>query len=161
MTRIALFFSIFLISIFVFPCQGFSQQKEGKLHKHAGISKEIEDFKIKFLIEEMELEKSKQEKFSELYRQMQAEKSKVFSDMRNAERRIKDKKEATEKEYLEANEQITDARIKLAEIEKKYDEKFSAVLSKKQLFKMKEAEKLFREKMHKMRQSKHKKGQKK
>ncbi len=55
---------------------------------------------------------------------------------------------------------MTDAKAKDAEISKRYDEKFSRLLTAKQVYKMKDAEEGFRRKMHEMRHKKAK-GKKK
>ena len=46
---------------------------------------------------------------------------------------------------------MTEAKEKDAEIEKKYDAIFSEFLTSKQVYKMKDAEEKFRNKMHEMR----------
>lgn len=102
---------------------------------------------MKFLAQEMDLSADQQQKFFQLYTQMDGEIRKVFKSVREIERRVEQDKNSTEADYAALNSARTDAKSRLAEIEKTYDSKFSAFLSKKQIVKMKEAEATFRQKM--------------
>lgn len=126
-----------------------AQQRKGK--DHDTMFKEVQDFKLKFLAQEMELREDQQKKFFELYNQMSDEKGKLFRETKNLEKKLTDSKDASDSEYEAVSKAITAAKEKDAEIEKKYDEKFSQFLSAKQVFKMKEAEGKFRDKMREMR----------
>lgn len=126
-----------------------AQQRKGK--DHDAMFKEVQDFKLKFLAQEMELREDQQKKFFELYNQMSDEKGKLFRETKNLEKKLTDSKDASDSEYEAVSKAITAAKEKDAEIEKKYDEKFSQFLSAKQVFKMKEAEGKFRDKMREMR----------
>lgn len=150
MKRIILFAVVLLLACSV----SFAQKKHGN---KAEMRKELRDFKMKFLAQEMDLKEDQQKKFFELYTQMSDEKEKLFKDTRSLERSLRDKKDATDAEYERVSDAITQAKAKEAEIDKKYDAKFSQFLSKKQIFKMKGAEDQFRHKMHEMRAAKKKK----
>lgn len=113
--------------------------------------KEITEFKMKYLAQEMELKDDQQKKFFELYSQMSEEKGKLFRETKALEKKLSDSKDASDEEYQKVSKAITAAKEKEAEIDKKYDEKFSEFLSQKQIFKMKSAEEQFRNKMHEMR----------
>ena len=67
---------------------------------------------------------------------MEDEKHKVFSATRKLERSVKANKNATEKDYQSLSEAMTDAKAKDAEISKRYDEKFSRLLTAKQVYRM-------------------------
>lgn len=121
---------------------------------NASMRKEIMEFKIKFLAQEMELKEDQQKKFSEIYRQMSREKFAVFKEMRDLKKKLSDK--ATDAEYEAYSKGLNAAKEKEAEIDKKYDAKFSEFLSQRQIYKMKEAEEIFREKMREMKGKKHK-----
>lgn len=145
----------FLLSIILVAVAMCGSAQTKKHHGHSPeMRKEIMDFKVKFLAQEMELSEAQYSKFSELYRQMSEEKRKVFHNVKCLERKLKANKKATDADYEAASQSITDAKIKDAEIEKKYDEKFAAFLSKKQMFKLKEAEDKFRRKIMDMRRKK-------
>lgn len=120
--------------------------------------REVQEFKLKFLAQEMELKEDQQKKFFELYNQMDAEKVKVFKETRALEKKLNAAANASDAEYEAVSKAITEAKEKDAAIDKKYDEKFATFLTSKQIFKMKSAEEKFRAKMREMH---HKKGRKK
>ena len=120
-----------------------AQQKKGNGDK----AKEFLEFKLKFIADEMELKGDARQKFNETYSQMEQERRQLFKKSKEIEKRIKNSKNASEAEYDKANKELTEVKAKMADIEKKYDAKFSKFLTKKQLFKMKEAEEKFMEKV--------------
>ncbi|MGN0238041.1 MAG: hypothetical protein ACI4AK_08175 [Lepagella sp.] len=142
-----------LLAIFTFTSPLAAQNKNrGKDREE--MKREIQEFKLKFLAQEMDLEESKQKQFFELYTQMEEEKLKVIKDTKALEKKLKDAENATDAEYETVSKAITAAKEKEAEIEKRYDEKFSQFLSPRQIFKMKSAEQKFRDKMREMRRNK-------
>lgn len=153
MDRILVFLGVLILSLIFVPVDASAQKQNSHVH----MSKEVQEFKVKFLAQEIDLEDSKVKKFAEIYNRMQNERAKIFFEVRSLEKQLRAKKNATEDDYLKVNQAKTDARIKDAEVEKKYDKELSEILTKKQLFKLKEAEKTFRDKMHKMRKEKMKK----
>ena len=148
---------LILSVIMAFP---LAAQKDGGKRSRAEMRREFKEFKIKYIAQEIELGASQIQEFTELYSQMEDEKHKVFSATRKLERSVKANKNATEKDYQSLSEAMTDAKAKDAEISKRYDEKFSRLLTAKQVYKMKDAEEGFRRKMHEMRHKKAK-GKKK
>ncbi len=110
--------------------------------------KELRDFKLKFLAQEMELREDQQKQFFTLYNQMMEEKEGVMRQARKATRNMDN---ATEDEYRQANETLLRAREQDLAIEKRYDEKFRTFLTQKQIFKMKDGERKFRDKLHELR----------
>lgn len=123
-------------------------QHKGKDREN--MRKEIKEYKMKFLAQEMELKDEQQKKFFELYSQMSDERMKVMSERLKLEKKLANNKSATDEEYKEVMSSIASAKEKEAEIEKKYDEKFSQFLSQKQIFKMKAAEEKFNDRMREM-----------
>ncbi len=113
--------------------------------------KEVFEFKLKYLAQEMDLKSDQREKFVELYKKMWDEKHALFVEVQKLEKSVKDNKNATDEDFQKVSEAITQAKSKDAEIERKYDEQFATFLTPKQIFKMKNAEESFREKMQKMR----------
>lgn len=127
-------------------------QQKGK--DRETMRKEVHEFKLKYLAQEMDLKEDQQKKFFDLYNQMCDEKIKVFRETRQLENRLAKTSDASESEYEAVTKAITAAKEKDAEIEKRYDEKFAKFLTPKQIFKMKEAEGKFRDKMREMRHKK-------
>lgn len=123
--------------------------------------KEIAEFKMKFLAQEIELKDNQKEQFAELYSKMSQEKRQAFANVMKLERKVRNSKEASEADYAAAAKAMDEARDKDHEIDKKYDEKFATFLSAKQRFKLKKAEDEFRKKMEQMhRERKSKNGPK-
>ena len=112
------------------------------------------EFKLKFLADEMDLNDSQRKQFNEVYSQMETERRAVFKKIKDAEKIIKGNKNASEADYDKATKDISAAKAQMAQIEKTYDEKFSKFLTKKQIFKMKEAEDKFKETVRKCRDKK-------
>ncbi len=111
--------------------------------------KEIMEYKIKFLAQEMDLKEDQKEKFVEVYQQMSDLKNKNFERMRAIENSLK--KDASEADYKKASDELAEIRLRDVNIDKEYDAKFAKFLSQKQIYKMKEAEDTFRRKMQDMR----------
>lgn len=121
----------------------------------AQMRKELEEYKMKYLAQEMELNKDQQKKFFEIYAQMSQERVKLFRETKALEKKV-NSGTATDAEYKEASRALTAAKEKEAEIERRYDEKFSQFLTQKQIFKMKKAEQEFTSKVKKMHKEKEK-----
>ena len=113
--------------------------------------REFREFKLKFLAQEMELKEDQRERFIEIYDKMEAEKRQVFSKVRQMEKKMRSDKDISDDEYDRFQAAMTEARERELAIDRKYDSEFLKILSRKQLFKMKEAEGKFREKMREMR----------
>lgn len=135
-------FLLILFTIFL-ALPSFAQKEKGG---HDSKRKEMLEIKMKFLSDEMGLNEEQSKLFYETYPQMERERRAVFKKIKEAEKSISDKKDASEADYDKASKEIADGRAQMMQIEQKYDEKFSTFLSKKQLFKMKEAEEKFQEK---------------
>ncbi len=112
--------------------------------------KELLDYKIKFLAQKMELKDDQKQKFAELYEKMSEEKRANFESMRAMENKLKNN--ASETEYKQLSEKITDCRMRDAQIDKEYDAKFAKFLTHEQIYKMKAAEDEFRRRMMDMHQ---------
>ena len=145
---------LLLLLLVLSPFALFAQKKA-----HRGpdpkMFKEIQEYKVKFLAQEMELNDDQKARFAELYTKMSEEKRKNFENMMRLEKQLKEN--ASEAEYKDVSDQIVDSRIRDAQIEKEYDAKFAKFLSRKQIYKMKAAEEKFRKKMREMHHKKKRK----
>ena len=74
---------------------------------------------------------------------MEDECARLDEDTRQMERRISEAPDASDLEYEKATEAIYETKVRQAEIEKDYAAKFKEVLSPKQLFRLKEADRKF------------------
>lgn len=138
---------LILAVLMVFPA--FAQKQNNGDHEQK--RKELMEFKLKFLADEMGLNDEQRKTFNDVYMQMENERRKIFKKLKEAEKSVANKKDASEAEYEKASKEISEARDQMVELDKKYEDKFSTFLTKKQIFKMKEAEEAFKEKMRKCR----------
>lgn len=143
-------FTILLLGLLLIIAVPAAAQKKSRPE----MWKEMQEFKIKFLSQEMELKDSQIKQFSEVYMKMSEEKGALFRETRKLERKLKSNKEATDEDYAAMSKQLTEVKERDAAIDKKYDAQFADFLTPKQIFKMKAAEEKFREKMHQMRHKK-------
>jgi hypothetical protein len=145
------------------PFASYADKKGDK--NRAEWRKEMREFKIKFVAQEIELQENQEKQFISIYNQMCDERQAILVKAHQAKKRVEKLGDAaTDEDYRQASEAETQAREADADIEKRYNDKFKTFLSQKQMFKMKEAEGKFREKLMKMRGDKkkeHKKESKK
>lgn len=147
MTRRILTLLLMAFVIAAVPAWAQKNEKKGG-HKF----REMLEFKIKYLSQEMELKGDQQSKFVTLYTQMSNEIHEAMASAGKLKRKVEKDKNATDADYQRASQALSDAQAKVGQIEKKYQEKFKTFLSQKQLFKMKEAEEKYRAKLYEMRQ---------
>lgn len=142
-----------LILFSVIPA--FAQKSDqGKDKDKEKSRQEMLDFKLDFISSEMDLKDSQKKQFVELYSKMETERRAILKRIKTAEKSVSDNKNASEADYEKASREISTARSEMVQIEKNYDEKFSKFLTQKQMFKMKEAENKFLQKMQECKQKK-------
>lgn len=149
-----------LVSILICLAGVFSvsaKQNDEKSRKQ--MFQELQEFKMNYLSQEMGLNAEQKEKFCKVYDEMTRKRMECMKCARKLERELKKKENPSEADYKAVTEAMGKARAEDAEIEKTYSKKMEGFLTQKQIFKMKEAEESFRQKMEKMRQS-HKKKKK-
>lgn len=105
--------------------------------------KEIREFKHKFLARELGLSKEQEQKFFPIYDQMEDETDKLQEETRDMENKVREAENPTDLEYEKATDALFELKMKEGEIEKSYLEKFRTVLTDKQLFNLKNAERNF------------------
>ena len=111
--------------------------------------------KHEMIIEELGLTPTQQKQFMPLYEQMEREIYQVNRNARALASEVEKKKNPTDKDYEAAASALSNTRVQEGDIEAKYFEKFSKILSKKQLFQLKQAElKYTREMLSKKRNKK-------
>lgn len=103
--------------------------------------------KHEMIIEELGLTQTQQKQFMPLYEQMEREIYQVNRNARALAKEVEKKKNPSDKDYEAAASALSRTRIQEGEIEAKYFEKFSKILSKKQLFQLKQAEVKFTREM--------------
>lgn len=153
MTRKLLLFLFLILGISVSVCaQGPGHDKKDR----DKMMKEVREFKIKYIAQEIELQDNQKEQFVALYNEMSDKRDGAMREAFKLERKVKRDGNATEADYKAAADAMNKARAEDAAIEKEYDEKFAKFLTSKQIYKMKSAEEEFRRKMEEMRHNRKK-----
>lgn len=124
--------------------------------KREKMFREVQEFKMKYLAQEMDLSDSQKKQFFELYEAMSKKKQECYQEAVKMDRALKHDKEATEAEYQNVTEAFNKANLESAEIDKEYNEKFAEFLTPKQIYRMKEAESEFKAKLDEMRHNRKK-----
>ncbi|MCH5238596.1 MAG: hypothetical protein J1F38_00060 [Muribaculaceae bacterium] len=132
----------------------FSQEDEHA--KREKMFREVREFKMKYLAQEMDLSDSQKKEFFELYENMNKSKQECYHEAMELNRKIKHDKNASDEDYQKATEALDKANAQWSEIEKGYNEKFAEFLSAKQIYKMREAENSFKAKLDEMKRSRKK-----
>lgn len=144
--------NLFLLIIALFiAIPSFAQKQSAD--KEA-MRKQFTEFKLKFLADEVGLKDDQRKQFEEVYSQMETERRAIFKRIKKIEKSIKDNKNATKEDYKKANNEKAAAKKEMFLLENKYDEKFATFLSSEQVYKLKEAEEKFTEKMRDCRNKK-------
>ena len=119
---------------------------------------EMNQYKRNYFTKELDLSVQQQAKFFPLYEEMNEQTRKIDSDARVMEQRVAEAQDATDLEYEKATEAVYDAKVRTAEIEKEYMQKFREILSSKQVFLLNNVERKFSREMmrqhHRLRSTK-------
>lgn len=150
MTRFLLLF--FALTLFM-P----TAMAEPKDEPTAEMLKDLQEFKIKYLIQETGLPVEKQTEFTKIYTQYENERAALFRELHQRFKSMHKNQNPTDTEYMVAAESMATAKAREGELEKKYYNKLKTILSPKQLYLLKSSERRFDRKLGEMRR---KKGQK-
>ena len=137
---------ILILTVFacIMPARAQQTDTDPELPQRQEFYKELRDYKHRFLARELDLSREQQQKFFSVYDKMEAETNKLNSDTREMERRVLDEPDGvTDLEYDNAINTLFDLKIREGEIEKDYMEKFRDILTRRQLFMLKSAERNF------------------
>ncbi len=147
-------FTILVVAFFA-PINSTVAKNKKKADRKEWFAK-VREHKHDFIEDELDLTDAQETKFFLIYDAMEDELLKLQRETRKLERQVADKK-ATDVEYDAATKAIIELKKKEADIELKYFDKFKTVLSSKQLFELKRAEKKFTRKIMNAHNKKHKK----
>ena len=103
--------------------------------------------KHEMIIEELGLTQTQEKQFMPLYEQMEREIYQVNRTARALASEVEKKKNPSDKDYEAAASALSRTRMQEGEIEAKYFDKFAKILSKKQLFQLKQTELKFTREM--------------
>lgn len=106
--------------------------------------REMTQYKHEFLAKELDLTKEQEAKFFPVYDKMENETRELNRQARKMEKSVEEKGDkATELEYEKAAEALQELKGKESAVEMRYFAEFKTILSKKQLFRLKQAERKF------------------
>lgn len=130
----------------------FAQDKD-----KAKMKEELQQFKIDFLVQKMNLSDKEKAEFTPLYKEYDEQRRQAGAEAWKFDRELKKKKDASEADYKRLSELQLKAREKDNEIVKKFDARLESFLSAKQIYQMHQGEEEFFEKMKEM-HKKHRDG---
>lgn len=115
----------------------------------------FEKNKQEFIMKEANLSQQEADSFFPLNNELQKKKLELHRKHQESLKQTKESTDISEAEYKELIENNIDLKMKEAELDKEYSEKFNKVMSPQKLFKAQQAEKVFlQEELRKYRESK-------
>lgn len=138
----------------ILPASADPGSKKGD---NKAMRKELLDFRMKFIAQEIELRDDQQKQFFDVYTKMWEEKEKVHHEVRSLKKKLKEDSKLSDSEFRKISTAVAQGEEKEAEIVKRYQAQFAKFLSSAQISKMKIAEDKFKAKLKAMRDSKGKK----
>ncbi|MDE6458947.1 MAG: hypothetical protein K2L31_10195 [Muribaculum sp.] len=140
---------LLLIAAIIFAMPGYATDNKKNIDRKEWF-KELRQYKHNFLTKELDLTKEQEAKFFPMYDEMDDAMFKVNREARAMEKKItKSSEKVSDLEYEKAAEAMYEVKGKEAAIEKQYFTKFKTVLTPKQLFELKQAERRFTDKLMK------------
>ena len=133
---------LFILAIFTPFNMVNAQQNKQKPDRKEWFA-QMRQYKHSFLVKELGLTKEQETKFFPIYDAMEDEIFKVTRETRKLEKKVAENNSATDVEYEAAAKAIIELKKKEAAIELKYYDKLKAVISSKQMFLLKKAERKF------------------
>ena len=115
----------------------------------------FEKNKQEFIMKEASLSQQEADSFFPLNNELQKKKLELHRKHQESLKQTKESTDISEAEYKELIENNIDLKMKEAELDKEYSEKFNKVMTPQKLFKAQQAEKVFlQEELRKYRESK-------
>lgn len=147
-----------LLIIFAIGATPIAAQRDGgKGKRHSEMIKDVQEFKIKYIIQEAEITKEQQAEFIRLYTEMSNAKLTLLKAHAEKHKALAANPSPTDNDYNKVSEEIAESKSAEGAIDKSYYLQFKKILTPKQLYKMKEAELHFNSKMMHMRKNRRKK----
>ncbi|MDY3912413.1 MAG: hypothetical protein SO000_04435 [Sodaliphilus sp.] len=108
--------------------------------QRSGWATRMLNYKHQLIIDKLGMTKAQEQRFMPLYEAMEREIYKANSDARALAKKVEATARPTDEQYAQAAEALSKARLIEGQIEARYFDKFEQILSKKQLFLLKQAE---------------------
>ncbi|MCI8997533.1 MAG: hypothetical protein HFJ95_00880 [Muribaculaceae bacterium] len=141
MKKVAILFTLLMAAVLM-PVNADAQRPSGR--DRESWMKEIQQYKNDFIAKKLELTDEQRAKFLPLYNSMDEEIRKVQEESEQLSRQTLTKGEkATDLEYEKAAEAMYELKGRENTIEMKYFNDYKTILTPRQLFKLKDAEKDF------------------
>lgn len=106
--------------------------------------KEMQQHKTSYIARELDLSEEQKEKFVPLYDEMCGKLDEVSDNIRSLEKQVKNMgPSASDADYDKASQSLFNQRLQEGKIESSYYTKFANILSSKQLYQFKAAERKF------------------
>ena len=144
-------FISFLVAVILLPAAMSAQSTAAQRAKWM---EQIRKTKFEFFTKELSLTKDQQNQFLPLYEEMEQTIYKANNEVEQLQKKTAANTRATDTEYEAAATAAAKSTLRQGEIELEYFNKFSKILSKKQLFQLKQAENKFTKYLLKQRRSK-------
>lgn len=151
-----IFFAAALFAAMILSCGVPASARDHKENhkRHAEMIREVQEFKIKYLIQEAEITKEQQPEFIRIYTELNNAKLNLFKTYRDNHKALKAKQSPTDEDYNKVSEEMAGAKSAEGALDIIYYKQLKKLLSPKQLYLMKNAEMKFNRKMMKMRDKK-------
>lgn len=115
-------------------------QAEGNSQQRSGWATRMLDYKHQLIAEKVNMTKAQQQRFMPLYEAMEQEIYNANRRARQQAQKVKALPNPTDEQYAQAAEALSRVSLIEGQITQRYYEKFAQILSKKQLFLLKQAE---------------------
>lgn len=144
-----LYYFILIILVNVITVSEIQAQKPSKHEKDVWM-REMQQVKNDYISKQLDLSVEQRKKFMPLYNRMERDMRRVVDDTRKMARQVSQQgEEASELEYEKAAEAMFECKAKEGDVEVRYYKEFKKILTPKQLFKLKSAERDFTKKLMK------------
>lgn len=134
-----------IIALIILPlASAFAQENADSVSNDGNRRKwlnDVKDYKYQMLEREAQMTPEQAEMFFSLYQEMENKVFMVNLEARQREMQVSDNfDDATDEDFKQAAQALSDVKVLEAEIEKEYYPQFAKILSNKQLFLLKRAE---------------------
>ena len=134
-----------IIALIILPlANAFAQENADSVSNDGNRRKwlnDVKDYKYQMLEREAQMTPEQAEMFFPLYQEMENKVFMVNLEARQREMQVSDNfDDATDEDFKQAAQALSDVKVLEAEIEKEYYPQFAKILSNKQLFLLKRAE---------------------
>lgn len=147
------YLKILLIALLMTPMAALADnkpkaKKHSKADERAEWFQKLKEFKHKYLVKELDLTEEQQSEFFKLYDAKEAERHAAETKAYTIEKQVKKKGDAaTDSDFDTAIAAQYQLNSDLATIEARYEKAFRKVLTRRQLFKLRSAERGFQRKL--------------